>query len=212
MPNTYLLRNDARVTRAHLRVAQRQQRQARRPRIAETIERWRRARSGRFVTIEGPELGDDGSVSQSADGDNSLEHLREMVIHRILLERPRHRIVATERSEAAAGEERRVETVDARLSSSQELVNVRMRMPPIDVAFAVAAGAQFAAIDRETLEVERRDSAQPFPRRVRHDERLRDVSFGERVARRCRIGSGDERNRLGHGAHLASLGRTEDWN
>ena len=69
------------------------------------------------------------------------------MVDRILLERAHHRIVAAERREPATRERPMPRTPrTSRLGAGEQLVHVRVRVAAIDVAFAVAAGAQLAAL------------------------------------------------------------------
>ena len=97
-------------TSAELRAGEWQERHPRGPRVPEPTEIRRRTRRRRLVAAEEPELTDHGPFAHRRDCHDALEDLRKMVIHRELLEWPRHRIVAAERREAASGEERTLET------------------------------------------------------------------------------------------------------
>ena len=59
------------------------------------------------------DFADDRSASHRADRHDALEHLREVMVDRILLERAHHRVVAAERREAATGEQRRTNAARA---------------------------------------------------------------------------------------------------
>src|SRR5438045_2015948 len=76
-------RGDARDAGAHLRAVNRQQRDPRRPRIAEAFPRRRFSRRGWLVAIECRHFGDDGISAKRDHGDHALEHLRKVVIDRV---------------------------------------------------------------------------------------------------------------------------------
>ena len=73
-------------------------------------------------------------------------------------------------------------------------------MAPVDEPFTGGARHQLAPRHGEPLEVEGRDAAQRSVVRVRHQQRHRDVAFGEIRADRRRVGTSDDGNR-----HCAKL-------
>ena len=118
------------------------------------------------------------------------------MVDRILLEWAHHGVVAAEGREPATDERRRANPERRAIGAGEQLVHVRVRVAAVDVAFAVAAGAQLPAIEREPLEIEHADATEDVPRRVRHHDRLRQVALGDRRTRRRGIGTRHDGNRL----------------
>ena len=107
-----------------------------------------------------------------------------MVIDRILLEGARHRIVGAEWCEALS--DCRRNPADGTCTEvfggcEKQLVHISVRMPSIDVAFAVDAGGQLAAFDGASLEVDSGpERKQLFPRvELGHDHRLCEIAFAQ---------------------------------
>src|SRR5215470_9912957 len=77
-------------------------------------------------------------------------------------------------------------------------MDVRVRVSSVDVAFTERAGRQLAALERPALEVQRRHRTAWSPRTVTHEQRLREIPFVERTARRRWIGTRRHWNGLNH--------------
>ena len=115
-----------------------------------------------------------------------------MMIDRILLERPRHRIVGAEWSESLSCGQRDAIISDPALRGDHELVEIRVGMAAVDVSLAMDPGVELASLDRHTLEIDgslELESIAPEARHGHH-ERLGEISLGEIAPmNRRRLGS-----------------------
>ena len=121
-----------------------------------------------------------------------------MVIDRILLERPRHRIVGAEWSESLSGGQRDAIISEPALRRDHELVEISVRMAAVDVSLAKDACVELASLDRCALEVDSSLELESIAPEARHGhhERLSEISLSESAPmNRRRLGS-DHANRL----------------
>ena len=196
-------RRDAGVAALHFGPLGGVKRGTRGPRVAESRQaRERRGRRG-LVASERRSFEHQGAQTRRANGERSLEDLREMVIDRILDQRPHHRVVRPERCEAAADTRGQCERSSLLHSCRYELVQVGVRVATVDEALAIRTGVQLAVAHRQPLSVQRRGpaNASVVQRRAGHHCRLRERLLHPRDGAHCWCGACDERNALGHEVH-----------
>src|SRR5688572_32851484 len=104
------------------------------------------------------------------------------MVDRVLHERPRHRVVGSERHEAAPCRRGCPEQAGSGLSREHHFVQEGVRVPPIDESLAPRAGIELTLLERPRLEVEHHVPGEMLAGVVQYHHRLRQVELALRFA------------------------------
>ena len=185
--------------------------QTRAARVAHTCPLRTSEWANRFVAVEPPLFDGDGSVAagelQRAQHQHAFDDLCVVVIHRVLHERPHHRVVGAVGGESfATGQRGAKARARGRAHGQHGFVYERVWMATVGVALAVHTRVELTAAQRIAFEVQRAGDAQRTPRRIAQHVRLREVAFGVAATEQGRVGGGEQPR--SHGADVRARGIT----
>jgi hypothetical protein len=141
-----------------LELAGRPDREPARPGIAKPADPGPLARTLRLVAVEQTALQHHRSGPHPGHRDGALENLSQVVIHRIAKRGARHWIVGAERGESLPRGKGHagplIELAEQVVERKHQLVDVGVRVTPVDEPFAPRTGRKLTLGNGETFEVQ----------------------------------------------------------